>query len=207
MTPGRTARLGELADAEARPLDGSLVREVHGHAVADVDVNHQWLGDALGLGQAAFDVITYAAVIEPVTLVLVPSLPDVPCMLFGTSTALMANGLGDRPCRARIARVGRGRRPRAGDSRLHVRARRLGLLRQGLQTGRALRQHSHDAPGTLTESTSDAVVVQVVTGLLADTTGATVEDQRVALGHTAVDGVGDPAVHLAGRGCVARFST
>src|SRR4029077_14133872 len=47
----------------------------------------------LALATAAFDVITYAAVIEPVTLVLVPLLPDVPCTLFGTSTALMAIAL------------------------------------------------------------------------------------------------------------------
>src|SRR4029078_12337515 len=46
---------------------------------------------------AASAVMTYAAVIAPVTLVLVPWLLTVPCTLSGTSTALMANVLLSEP--------------------------------------------------------------------------------------------------------------
>jgi hypothetical protein len=41
--------------------------------------------------------MTYAAVTAPVTAELMPPFPEVPCTLFGTSTALMAKVLAVEP--------------------------------------------------------------------------------------------------------------
>ena len=121
----------------------------------------------LALASAAFDVITYAAVIAPVTLVLVPPLPEVPCTLSGTSTALIATAFGVEPAGHGLpGSVVAGGRPPVTAGCTYVPAG-VTYVGQRLQAGRALRQHSHDAPGTLLETTGDAVVVQVVAGLLA----------------------------------------